>query len=174
MQLLCRSPLHQSEFLAVGVRRCSESTISRQSPPRVLRVYAGDNKRQPNSIDIGAASRGGWDEVKVVRTTPLPEPKRAKSFAKKAAAPPRTPAVIISAKPIIRSDSKQLDFGAPIDQRFNVEFMNEFHIELCQISRCCFRSYMLSENSLGSLEPMLFPIPWNHPLRIGRSKRSLS
>lgn len=101
MQLLCRSPLQQSEFLAAGRVRASQplSSLSHRSHQRVLRVFAGDNKRQPNFIDIGAASRGGWEEVKVVRTTPPSEPKKGKSFAKKADATPRTPVSLVDVKP---------------------------------------------------------------------------
>jgi hypothetical protein len=59
-----------------------------------LRVCAGDNKRQPNFIDIGGASRGGWDEVKVLRATQPSESKKGKSFGKKTE-PARTPVVIM-------------------------------------------------------------------------------
>lgn len=57
-----------------------------------MTVFAGNNKREPNFIDIGVGSRGGWDEVKVVRTTQTPQPTKAKVSGKKPPAP-RTPVV---------------------------------------------------------------------------------
>lgn len=66
--------------------------------PRFLRVCAGDNKRQPNFIDIGGASRGGWDEVKVVRATQPSESKKGKRFGKKTE-PARTPVSQVDVEP---------------------------------------------------------------------------
>ena len=92
MQLLCRSPFHRSEFLAAGVGSGEAVRFPVRRSPRFLRVCAGDNKRQPNFIDIGGASRGGWDEVKVVRATQPSESKKGKRFGKKTE-PARTPVV---------------------------------------------------------------------------------
>lgn len=90
MHLLCISPLLRGPFGPILASSRSSGL------PRSLTIYAGDNKKQPNYIDIGVASRGGWDEVKIVRTT-TPEPldsKRHKPASKKSAQAPRTPVVI--------------------------------------------------------------------------------
>lgn len=89
MQLLVKSP---TEFLAAGVRR------GWSSQRRVVRIYAGDNKRQPNFIDIGAATRGGWDQVRVLRTSTPAEPKKAK-HRESAPPSPAPPAYAVDVKP---------------------------------------------------------------------------
>ncbi|KAG0612017.1 hypothetical protein M758_7G184200 [Ceratodon purpureus] len=90
--------LRRCEFLGAAVGSGEvHLRVSRRSA-RVLRVYAGDNKRQPNFIDIGGAARGGWDEVKVVRTAQPSEPKKGRSFGKKPELA-RTPVSQVDVKP---------------------------------------------------------------------------
>lgn len=64
-----------------------------------MRVFAGENKRQPNFIDIGAGSRRGWDEVKVNRSTQGSEVKKGKSSLGKKAEPARTPVTQVDVRP---------------------------------------------------------------------------
>ncbi|XP_024381465.1 uncharacterized protein [Physcomitrium patens] len=98
MQLLVRFSIPRSEF--IGARVQSSTAFSFCQPgPRVLRVFAGENKRQPNFIDIGAGSRRGWDEVKVNRSTQGSEVKKGKSSLGKKAEPARTPVTQVDVRP---------------------------------------------------------------------------
>jgi hypothetical protein len=116
MHLLCISP---------PFRRLSSpiSTSSRSSGrPRSVTIYAGDNKKQPNYIDIGVASRGGWDEVKIVRTTtpePLLDSKKHKPASRKPAQAPRTPVVI---QPPLTYNPSSLEFEGGLEESLGFRF----------------------------------------------------
>ncbi|KAH9550521.1 hypothetical protein CY35_10G076000 [Sphagnum magellanicum] len=79
----CRSnpfPIAASEL------ECRRPKICSREQAVVVVVVAGDNKRQPNYIDIGVGSRAACDEVKIVRISsqqPLEGPTKSKSSSRR-------------------------------------------------------------------------------------------
>jgi hypothetical protein len=74
------SPIAASEL------ECRRPKICSREQAVVVVVVAGDNKRQPNYIDIGVGSRAACDEVKIVRISsqqPLEGPTNSKSSSRR-------------------------------------------------------------------------------------------
>jgi translation initiation factor 1 len=72
--------------IAASELECRRPKICSREQAVVVVVVAGDNKRQPNYIDIGVGSRAACDEVKIVRISsqqPLEGPTKSKSSSKR-------------------------------------------------------------------------------------------
>ncbi|CAM6041258.1 unnamed protein product [Sphagnum compactum] len=90
--------------IAASEQECRRPKICSREQAVVVVVVAGDNKRQPNYIDIGVASRVACDEVKIVRISsqqPLEGPTNSKSSSRRNPPPlkRRTPLSTVDLKP---------------------------------------------------------------------------